>query len=72
MLSLRKVKNVFICKRHQENISNNDVSICGNLQSLFIDVWIEVIAKMICQIHLLYLEECFIQEEQEKNFRNLC
>ena len=35
-------------------------------------VYIEVITDIECQVHLLYLEVCFIQERHEHNCGHLC
>ena len=42
------------------------------INSFVIDVYMEDIADMKCQIHHIHLEKVFIQKNQENNCRYLC
>ena len=39
---------------------------------LVTEVYIEVVADIKCQIHILHLKESVIQQRQQYNCRNLC
>ena len=54
------------------NTANNYVIIFGDSQIFVSDVYMEDTANTKCQLHLLHLEEYFIQQKHDKNFRLLC
>ena len=52
--------------------SNKYVSIFGKYKHYFSYIYVDDKAKMICKSQDLQLEQLFIQQQHDQNFRHLC
>ena len=72
MLDFHKKKKIYNGSNLNKLLSKTMLSFLENKNSSIMDVYMYATSEIKSQLHHLHLKNCFMQQKQEQNFRNLC
>ena len=72
MVDFYKENTPLLKKKRQGILPTTMLAFLVNINSFVSDVYMDNIADTICQIHYSHLEQYFIQQKHDLNFRHLC